>query len=240
MYYSFLVGELKKWVRQPMLKFLLGYPLFFAVIGRYGLPALAETAGFDLIGIADFVVVAFTLMIPQIFGALLGFSLLDDRDDQVLTSIQVTPLSLIQFLSFRFVMIFALAFLATLFVMWFIDIGDLPLGAMIAISFLAALMAPMLGMLINAFSSNKIEGFAVMKGLGTLLLFPILGLFFFDATELIFGIVPGFWPAKAISSVIRGEEILYLTYGQYLSIGLVYTLLWNVFSYRFFSRKLRF
>ncbi len=36
----------------------------------------------------------------------------------------------------------------------------------------------MYGLLINSLSSNKIQGFAVMKGLGTLIIFPIIALFF--------------------------------------------------------------
>ena len=239
MYVTFLTSEFKKWTRDPMMRFMLYYPLFFGLIGRFVLPWAAETSDFSLDQIADVAVVAQTLMTPQVFGALAGFSILDDRDDRILTSINVTPLSMHQFLSFRLGVVTVLTFVSCTYVMWFSDIGGMPLPGILAVAFLAALSAPMTGLLINAFSDNKVQGFAVMKGFGILLLFPIAALFFFDATELWFSFAPGFWPAKAISGLIRGDEMLYLSYNQYYFIGLAYALALNVLVYRLFVKRTR-
>jgi fluoroquinolone transport system permease protein len=62
-------------------------------------------------------------------------------------------------------------------------------------------------------------------------------LLFFDKKELFFAIAPGFWPAKAISTIIRGEGLLLLSYNQYYFIGLVYTVLLNILSYQVFLNK---
>jgi len=69
------------------------------------------------------------------------------------------------------------------------------------------------------------------------LAFPIASLFFLDAKEFIFSIVPGFWPTKALSSLIRGEGVLLLTYFQYYFIGLVYVIVLNYIAYRFFLKR---
>ncbi len=238
-YVTFLTSEFRKWMRDPMMRFMLYYPVVFGLIGRFVLPWAAESSGFSLDHVADVAVVALTLMTPQVFGALTGFSILDDRDDSILTSINVTPLSMHQFLSFRLVVVTALTFIACTYVMWFSDIGGMPLSGILAVALLAALAAPMTGLLINAFSDNKVQGFAVMKGFGVLLLFPIAALFFLDARELWFSFAPGFWPAKAISGLIRGEGLLYLSYGQYYFIGLAYVLALNVFVYGLFLRRAR-
>ncbi|UTW68779.1 hypothetical protein KHA80_15335 [Anaerobacillus sp. HL2] len=73
----------------------------FGVIGRWVVPWLQKQTDFKIELIADVVLIALTLMAPHIYGALIGFSILDDRDDHILTSIKVTPLSVFQFLAFR-------------------------------------------------------------------------------------------------------------------------------------------
>ncbi len=237
MHASFFGSELKKWVRDPMMRFMLVYPVFFGVVGRYVLPWIAETTDFSLDHYADVALVILVLMTPHVFGALAGFSILDDRDDNILTSVSVTPLGIHRFLSFRLLMVLIFSFGACVFVMWFSGIGGIAPGSIAAISFLASLGAPMSGLLINALSGNKIEGFAVMKGTGIILVFPIVGLFFTDSTELLFSFAPGFWPAKAISYLIRGAEILHLSYNQYYFIGLLYVVLLNLLMYQLFTRR---
>ncbi len=214
--------------------FMVFYPILFGIIGRFFLPWIADSSGFNMDFYSDLILVMLTLMTPQIYGALTGFSILDDRDDNILTSIRVTPLNIHQFLSFRLIIVVILTFMACTYVMWFSDIVDLPFYNILAISFLASLSAPMTGLFINALSHNKIEGFAVMKGTGILLIFPIIAMFFMDKKELIFSFAPGFWPAKAISSLIRGDEVLFLSYNQYYFIGLAYVILLNIIVYRVF------
>ncbi len=237
MYAHFLTSEFKKWLRDPIMRFMLMYPVIFGIIGRFILPWAAESAGFQLEHYADMIIVILTLMTPHVFGAITGFSILDDRDDSILSSIQVTPMGIHRFLSFRLIMVLTLSLLACVYVIWFSDIGDMPPGKIFSISFLASLGAPLSGLLINALAKNKIEGFAVMKGTGIILIFPILALFFIDRTELLFSPAPGFWPAKAISSVIRGEGTLYLDYQQYYFIGLFYAFALNALMYRLFMQK---
>lgn len=237
MYGNFILSEFKKWSRDSLTKFLLIYPIILGIVGRFILPMIAENSGFSIEHYADMIVVILTLMTPVIFGALIGFSILDDRDDNILTSIKTTPLNIHQYLSFRLIMGFVLSWIACAFVMWFSDIWEFSIVAILAISFLASLAAPMSGLLINAFAKNKIEGFAVMKGTGTIIVFPIIALFFLDKKELIFSFAPGFWPAKVISSLIRGKEMLFMSYNQYYFIGLVYVILLNVLIYKLFLKR---
>ncbi|HLR36299.1 MAG TPA: ABC transporter permease [Tissierellales bacterium] len=239
MYSSFVKSEFKKWSRDSMMGFMAVYPILFGIIGRYFVPWLADKNGFSIDLYADLIIVILTSMVPISFGALIAFSILEDREDNILTSVKVTPLSINQFLSFRFIMVLVLTYITTVFVIWFSNIGNLHIKKILTIAFLASLEAPMYGLLINSLSSNKIEGFAVMKGLGTLIVFPIIALFFVDKKELFFAFAPGFWVTKAISSIIRGEEILYLTYNQYYFIGLTYLVILNLLSYKLFKKRVK-
>lgn len=236
MYGSFIKSEIKKWSRDSMMGFMLVYPIIFGLLGRYFLPWLTKKYGFNFVPFNDLILVILVLFVPIAYGALIGFSILEDRDDNVLTNIKVTPLSLHQFLSFRLIAVYLLCVLATIFVMWFSNVGDISMKNIILISLLASLEAPISGLLINSFAKNKIEGFAVMKIGGSIVVFPIVALFFNGARELFFSFAPGFWSAKVISSIIRGGG-LYLSYNQYYFIGLVYMIILNILAYRLFMKK---
>lgn len=236
MYINFLKSEIKKWTRDSMMGFMIVYPIIFALLGRYLLPWLGDKYGFDFTPFTDLILVILVLFIPIAYGALIGFSILDDRDDNVLINIKVTPLSIHQFLSFRLVAVYFLCVIATIFVAWFSNIGDLSMKNIIALSFLASLEAPISGLLINCFAKNKIEGFAIMKAGGSIIVFPIVALFFNGVRELFFSFAPGFWTAKSISSIVRNGG-LYLSYNQYYFLGLTYMIILNILAYKLFINR---
>lgn len=237
MYANFLLSELKKWIRDPMLSFMIFYPLLLGLLGRFLLPWIYESNDLHIEAHADIILAALSLMTPLVFGAIIGFSILDDRDDNILTSVKVTPLSLSQFLSFKMATTWVFSFVAVAFVMWFADIGGLGIGQILSISFLASTSSPMTGLFINAVAKNKIEGFAAMKSFGIMLILPVISLLFIDAKELFFAIAPGFWPAKAISVLVRGEGILQFSFLTYYLLGLAYTTILNIAAYRIFMGK---
>lgn len=236
MYMSFIKAELKKWARDSMMFFMLLYPLIFAFLGRFLLPWLTEKYAFNFEPFTDLILVIFVLFIPISYGALIAFSLLEDRDDNVFTNIRVTPLSIYYFMGFRLVGVYIICVIATIFVIWFSKVGNIPMKNIISISLLASLEAPISGLLINALARNKIEGFAVMKAGGSIIVFPIVALFFNGAKELFFSFAPGFWSAKVISSLVRGGG-LYLTYKQYYFIGLIYMIILNILAYGLFLKR---
>ena len=237
MYGSYVSTEFKKMSRDPMMTFMVFYPIILSLIGRYLLPLVAKGSNFNIDLYADIIIVILTLLTPMIYGAIIGFSILDDRDDNILTSIRVTPLSIHQFISIRIVTVSLLSFIACVYVMWFSNVGNLRLGNILAIGALASLTTPMTGLIINALSQNKIEGFAVMKGTGIIIIFPVIALLFIDKREFFFSFAPGFWPAKAISVLVRGEGLLTLSYNQYYFVGIVYALVLNLLAYKFFLKK---
>ncbi len=238
MYSIFISGEVKKWLRDPMTRFMLFYPLLFIVVGRYILPVIASESGFSLEANADYILAALTLMTPLLFGAIIGFSILDDRDDHILVSIRVTPLSVSYFMLFRLIMVYLFSFAASILVITLSNVGSMGLKDALLVSFLASLSAPVTGLLINLFANNKIEGFAIMKLVGLLIILPVVALIFHDARELFFAPIPAYWPAKIIAASVRGEESIYLNYNFYFWGGLLYAALLNLVAYRSLSKKL--
>ena len=77
-----------------------------------------------------------------------------------------------------------------------------------------------------------------MKGFGALVFIPLVSLFVFDFKELFFAFAPGFFPAKAVSSLVRGDQFMFLSFNSYYILGWVYGIIMNILVYRLFARKL--
>lgn len=229
MFTRVLKHELKTMLRDKMYIFLLAYPFIMAVVAYFLMPYLDEQGA----GIATHIVTLFFIMLNGfMFGAITGFTLLDDQDDNVLLSLKITPINVNHYVWIKLFISYVLGILSTFLIIMtsgFINIVDL--FNLIFILILAPLMGPMIALLVNAFASNKVEGFVIMKASGLILLAPVAALFLTDWKELFLAILPGFWTARLISielipmTYFLSETWIYFILGLIVN-GLVLTLLY--------------
>jgi fluoroquinolone transport system permease protein len=177
------------------------------------------------------------LLVPNLVGFVTGFLLLDQRDDRTLYALQVTPLSLNGYLVYRLAMPVLLSFLLTLIVLPVSGLVPFnwPLLLIAAIS--AAPMAPIFALTLAAVSQNKVQGFALMKMSGIVLLPPLAAYFIEADWQLLLGLVPTYWPAKTLWVGLEwvngsGSGSLWL----YFLIGLVYQLFFLLLLARRFNK----
>ena len=97
--------DLKSIARDSMLRWLVGMPIVLAFAFRWGVPIvnawLGERNGFDLTPYYPLLTSFLVLMVPTLMGSVVGFLLLDQRDDRTLTALQVTPLTAQGYLAYR-------------------------------------------------------------------------------------------------------------------------------------------
>lgn len=233
--------ELKNIIRDPMTTFMLIYPVIFALLGRYLIPYIQEKNPDMNQWLMDMIVMFIAVMTGFVYGAIAGFSILDDRDDLVFLSVKISPLSIKTYVFFKVIFIYIMAFFASLFIFWFADLYNFSFGHMVELSLLASLQAPITAFLINSLASNKVEGFAIMKLTGVLLMFPIAAIFFNDWKEFLFSIAPPFWVAKAIMvqyyESIGIPQTFNLGYYGYLVIGFIYSALLIYVTFKIFSKR---
>lgn len=228
--------ELRKWLRDTFTAVVLFYPLLFGCVGRYLLPVIEKQANVNLAPYYAVIVVSIGMMTAKILGAVVGFSILDDRDDNILYTVKVAPLSMEVFIGLKLLLIYVVSVLGTAFVMWFSNLVPIAPAVLWSIALLAGFQAPLLALLINYVASNKVEGFAAIKGLNVLVVFPIAALFFTDIKEFLFAIEPSFWPAKALFGAITGVP-QQLSYSGYYLIGLAYVVVATLMVYKLFAKK---
>ena len=197
--------------RDSYLGWALLLPLGIAALVRWGVPWLTDwlavSLDFDLVPYYVLITsYAAALMVPLLIGQLLGFLLLDERDDDTLTALLVTPLPLEDYLAYRIglpligcTLLVMLAVLAT-------DLVRLPFTLLGPVALLYALEAPMLTLLMASVCENKVQGFALVKAVGAAPLLAAASHFLEEPWQYAAGVIPTFWPLKAFWLASEGSS----------------------------------
>jgi fluoroquinolone transport system permease protein len=204
--------------RDPLLRWLIFYPLLIAFLIRWGMPIarvyLRTRFDLDLQPYYPLLMSCVMLMTPMLAGIVIGFLLLDQRDDQTLTALQVTPLTLSGYFAYRIAVPTALSFAITVAVFPITRLVELSLLTLAAAAAGASLLAPLYALFLGSFANNKVQGFALTKALGILLVLPLIAYFVKSPWQLLFGLDPLYWPAKFLWSVSTGDPgLMYLLAG---------------------------
>jgi fluoroquinolone transport system permease protein len=187
--------------RDSALSWMIFIPILSALLLRWGVPPLEqhllESHGFDLAPYYPILLAYFFVVIcPITFGVLTGFLLLDEKDDDTLTALQVTPLPLVSYVVYRVAVpvLLTIVLMFVVFPLARLSQFDPRVVAITAIA--AAPMSPLFALFLASQAQNKVQGFALMKLSGIVLFAPILAYFVDSNWELAFGIVPTYWPMK--------------------------------------------
>ena len=222
--------DLKSIGRDSFLLWMLALPIGVTALLRFGIPALTawlETqVGFALEPYYPLILGWYFLMVPILIGSVLGFMLLDERDNHTLTALLVTPLSLRNYLAYRIGVPLVLVTAVEFAMLPFVNLGPIPWSALVPIAVLAALEAPIFALLVASIAQNKVQGFAVMKALGSVQFAPIVGWFIAPPWQYLAGIVPVYWPAKAVWEASAGRpSLVFVGIGLILHLALLMALM---------------
>lgn len=232
--------DLKSVHRDPMLRWLMIIPLFIALLIRWGIPplsvALLERFSFDLKPYYNYFMSFILILIPILPGQVIGFLLLDQRDDQTLSALQVSPLTLRQYLIYRTTLPMIFSVLITLLVFPVAGIVNITIMHLFFTAVSAALLSPIFALFMAIFANNKVQGFALIKAAGIVWYPPLFAYFLDGPWELLFGIFPTYWPLKAFW-VMQSGDFSYNFWG-YIFCGIIIQYLFLSIAIRKFRRKM--
>ena len=207
--------DVKNVWRDDLLAWVMTVPLVIAFLLRFGVPPLAgwlsQAWAFDLQPYYPLLMSFFVLMAPSMVGMVVGFLLLDERDDRTLTALTVTPMPLGGYLIYRITLPLLLGFVITLVGYPLAGLIPLPLGALVLVTFVAALNGPVTALFLAGFAENKVAGFALVKVLNTINMLPVAAYFIDMPWQAAVGVVPAYWPMKMLWQAAAGES--YFLYG---------------------------
>ncbi len=158
--------DVKNVLRDPMLGWLTALPVLIALVLRWGAPLVAagllERFGFDLQRYYALIASSLVLITPMLVGVVIGFLLLDQRDDGTLTAIQVTPLSLTGFLVYRLSVPLILGVGMTMLTVPLAGLVEIAPWSLLVVALASSPIGPLFALFIAVFANNKVQGFALM------------------------------------------------------------------------------
>jgi fluoroquinolone transport system permease protein len=161
----------------------------------------------------------FVLMAPTMAGMLIGFLVLDERDDRTLTALLVTPVPLWSYLLYRLAGPMVLGVVTTIIGYPIAGLGRVAYGPLLVVALLASLSGVAMALFLAAFAENKVAGLALVKLLNGLAVLPVAAYFVEPPWQWLAGLVPMYWPLKIFWLADQGAA-----YGLYLLLGLVVNL----------------
>ncbi len=216
--------------RDAMLLLLLIAPWLAGAALGLGLPALSpllrSAFALDLspwYPLADMLTLMLT---PMMAGMLSGFLMLDERDEGVGAYYAVTPVGGVRYLVSRL----------SLPVLWSVAVAPLLMAAfslshpalvrVLAIALVGGLCASSSALLLLAFAGNKVEGLAVSKMLGVILLPAVIPFLTASPWAMAAGVFPAYW----MGAMLAGPLYLFFP-------GVGVSLLWLWVLYRKLSAR---
>ncbi|MCF7930292.1 MAG: hypothetical protein K9L02_02155 [Acholeplasmataceae bacterium] len=235
MFKRILKHELKNILRDKMYFFFVFFSALMVIVATFLIPYLRDMES-ELA--ANIVVTFFILMNSFLYGAITGFTLLDDQDDFVLLSLKITPIKVRSYIFIKLAISYIFGLITTLILI--ILTGFLETSSFFDLLFiilLAPMQGPLLALIVNSFASNKVEGFVVMKLSGIILLAPIAALFISNWTELLLGLLPGFWPVRIISMQLLPISFFINSTWIYFLIGVIVNTLFGYLLFKLYAKR---
>ena len=170
----------------------------------------------------------------QMSGAIFGFLLLDEKDQQTISALQVSPVSLPQFLVCRVLLPTALGFLFCTVMLVIINQVLVPFWQLLPITAVASLMSPIMALFVATFAENKVQGFAIAKFAGIAGWTILFGWFVAEPVQWLFGLFPPFLVSKAYWMALEGRQTWWLV----LFLGFVLQLFMIAWMAQRFQRQI--
>ncbi len=225
--------------RNSFLTGLIFAIIIMATLLRFGLPALAEAVAANPevpFSVAD----QFPMLIGYIAifvgamvgGMVVGFIVLDERDDNTIKALLVTPLPLNYYIAYRIFIPMLIAFGVIITEVLIINQAVPQLWQLVVIAAAGSLTAPLVMLFFGTVAQNKVQGFAMNKIIGTLGIVVIAAWFVEPPLQYVIGLFPPYWFVKGYWLAVAGDANWLLALG----IGVLYTSVVILFFVRRFHK----
>lgn len=206
--------------RDSLLRWTVVLALSFGLLFRFAVPAiagaLAARIGFDLSAYYLLLMSFLPVIVAALIGTVVGFMLLDQRDEQTLAALLVTPLSIGDYLRYRLGMLLAVSVVVSSMTLAVAGLTETTIPQLVLSSVVAAPLAPVYALLLGSFAANKVQGLALAKVIGVVTVPCVVAYFVTGPSQLGFGVIPHYWSLKVFWLIDGGdtaEALLYASIG---------------------------
>lgn len=225
--------------RDSFLVGMLVYSVFTSLLMRFGLPYVNEMTldneqvPFILADYYPMLIGFLIVFMAAVFaGMIIGFMLLDERDDNTIKAMLVSPLPIHYYLGYRVALPMVLTFGLVVMEMFVVNLALVAWWQIVLIALAASTTAPIITLFFASFAENKVQGFALTKFTGVAGVLVMMAWFVEEPLQLLFGVFPPFWITKGYWLALEGNPY----WGLALLIGAGLNLLIITALARYFQR----
>jgi fluoroquinolone transport system permease protein len=196
-------GDWKIIGRDPMLFLCMVAPLILLFFAMILFPILSDVSEkYFNFSLQTYFPIGRLFVFPlgsMLFGMAYGFILLDERDGGLISYLAITPVGKSGYLQIRMLMPVMLSIILN--ILYLIVTGFTHLlnsTEIITVSVITSLEAPLVLLLLGAFASNKVEGMALSKGIGLILLPILVDYLLTGSWRWFMAISPLWWVERAV------------------------------------------
>jgi fluoroquinolone transport system permease protein len=196
-------GDWKIIGRDPMLFLCMFAPVLLLLIVLIAFPLISDLTehvfNFPLQAYFPIGRLFIFPLASMLFGMAYGFMLLDERDGGLISYLAITPLGKSGYLEIRMLMPVFLSFIMNILYLAITGFTQLlSMVEIVTISVITSFEAPLVLLLLGAFAGNKVEGMAISKGIGIILLPMVVDYLLTGNWRWIMSISPLWWIERAV------------------------------------------
>lgn len=186
--------------RDSLLRWMIVLAPAIGLVIRFGGPQIDDTLerelGFDLTPYFPLLMSFLPLVAAGMAGTVAGFLLLDQREDRTLTAILVTPLRLGGYLRYRLTAVILVSAALGAIMVPLAGLSETTWLQLVLSAAVAAPLAPIYALFLGAFAANRVQGFALAKAIGVVVVPCVAAYFVAGPWQSAFGLLPHYWPLK--------------------------------------------
>ncbi|MCG8572198.1 MAG: hypothetical protein MJB14_18865 [Spirochaetes bacterium] len=222
-------GDLKNVQRDPILVLLFFVPFSVVALFRFAIPfatqLLDQHLAFDLTPHYAFIISMVSLIVPMTYGFVMGFILLEERDENILNYFAVTPLTKGGYLWYKMIIPMVVSTFFSLMILLLLPFTDFPVFKIVLLCMVASMEAPLMALFLAAFAQNKVEGMAVGKLGSIIFMAPFIGYFAPGIGKLGGALFPPWWISMTFLVRYSDSFWLYLVGAIVVHLVFLYILL---------------
>jgi hypothetical protein len=190
--YSIIRTDIRNILRDPSLLLIFFVPFIILVLLRLGFPAL-QSVWPDVDKYATIGLAMMCITVAIMPGIAVAFAMLDEKDNNLDTVLQILPVSFKRITWYRMVTIFGFGFLSALLLLSFSGIPSGNPAQKFLLALLAATSAPLMAIIPAFYAQNKIEGATYTKLLNFMIMLPLPAFLFPGWWSWLMMIFPAWW-----------------------------------------------
>lgn len=229
-------SDLKIIRRDPMFILCTIAPILILLVALLLLPIISRLTtqwlNFPLTDYFPIICLFLFPLTPMMFGMIYGFILLDERDGGIINYLSITPIGKKGYLFIRMTVPVLLSFLMSTVFLFATGFTKFLNGfEIVLLSVITSFEAPLMLLFLGAFADNKVEGMAITKGFGIIMLPMVIDYFLKGSWRWAMGISPLWWIERAVfcDSSFRW---IYLSGAVFVHVIFIY-LLYKKFEKKF-------